>query len=333
MKKIRPVISVVVPVFGVEKFLSRCIKSIVNQTYRNLEIIIVDDGSPDKCPQICDEWANIDKRIVIIHKENGGLSSARNAGIEISTGEYITFIDSDDWISEDYIEYLYDLIVKNDADLVMGNYLSTSKYEHNIFLNGEIKEKIITGREFLLKILKVNTQENVQYAWGKLYKNFRDTEIRYPEGLIDEDVPTTFKYAVTCDRVVISTKLVYAYFDNQNSILRRKFNRNRFDLLEVWKLIEDYAAIHCDEEIQKYAKINYYRANFGILCNICTEDCNMEDIDYIKMREKEALMVVKNNNKALLEFPMPLSRKIFIIGFTLCYPLSKRLLRYLRRLI
>lgn len=328
-----PLISVIIPVFKVEEFLNRCIESVVKQTYINLEIILVDDGSPDECPRICDEWAQKDTRIIVIHKKNGGLSSARNAGINISSGKYITFIDSDDWVSKDYVEYLYNLLIYYDADLSIASYVCASKYNQNMFEHVNIVEKCITGRDFLLKILKVNTQENVQYAWGKMYKNFKKTDIRYPEGLIDEDVPTIFKYATVCENVAISNKLVYAYYENQDSILRKRFNKARFDLLEVWKIIVDYAEKNCDQEIKEYSRVNLYRANFGILCNIATEDCLAEDIGYIQTREKEALQVVRENKKELLRFPMPLSRKIVVVGFSLCYPLSKKILRYLRRSI
>ena len=111
MKK--ELITIVIPVYKVEKYIDRCIKSVINQTYKNLEIILVDDGSPDNCPKICDEYAEKDKRIKVIHKKNGGLSDARNVGIEAAKGKYISFIDSDDWIEKDFIECLYKSIKKN----------------------------------------------------------------------------------------------------------------------------------------------------------------------------------------------------------------------------
>lgn len=323
-----PLISVVIPVYNVEKYLDRCLSTVVNQIYKELDIILVDDGSPDRCPQICDEWEKKDKRIRVIHKKNGGLSSARNAGIDISEGEYITFIDSDDWVSNEYISYLYELITKTNADMAMGSFVKSSVFTEQLLSSQNITEQVIPARDFLLKILKVNTQQNVQYAWGKLYKNFKESNIRYPDGLIDEDVPTTFKYTVLCcNKIAMSTKCIYIYFENMNSILRKQFNRNRFDLLEVWKMIEDFSKENCDDKIIEYTKTNYYRANFGILCNICTEECNPNDLEYIRHRETIALKVVKKHRKELLNFPMPLSRKIFVIGFCICYPISKKILK------
>ena len=124
-------ISVVVPVYNVEKYIDKCINSIINQTYKNLEIILVDDGSPDNCGNICDEYAKKDNRIIVIHKENGGLSDARNTGIEVSKGKYITFIDSDDYISDNYVSFLYNLIIEYKADISIGKH-------YVLYENGEI---------------------------------------------------------------------------------------------------------------------------------------------------------------------------------------------------
>ena len=118
----QPLVSVIVPIYKVEPYLRRCLDSIVKQTYTNLEIILVDDGSPDGCPQICDEYAARDKRIIVIHKKNGGLSDARNAGLDICKGEYISFVDSDDWTNENYIANLLDIITKNNM-LICDNYI------------------------------------------------------------------------------------------------------------------------------------------------------------------------------------------------------------------
>ena len=120
-------VSIIVPVYKVEDYLERCIRSIVNQTYKEIEIIIINDGSPDKCPEICDKWAEEDKRIKVIHKKNGGLSDARNAGMQIASGEYIAFVDSDDWISPFYLEYLIKAIVDSKCDIVECDIIRTQE--------------------------------------------------------------------------------------------------------------------------------------------------------------------------------------------------------------
>ena len=323
-----PLISVVIPVYKVENYLERCVNSVINQTYKNLEIILVDDGSPDNCGIICDRYAEVDDRVKVIHKKNGGLSSARNSGIDISSGKYITFIDSDDWVDKEYVEYLYKILIENKCEMAMISHYITSKYD-DIRRSKRESLRVVTNEEFLMKLLKVGTQENVQYAWGKLYNNFKKTEIRYQDGLIDEDVPTTFKYVVNCKSVVMSDRKLYFYFNNKDSILRQKFTRKRFDLIEVWKIIVDYANKNCNEQIANYALINLYRANFGVLCNLCTKEVDKNDELYIRKREKQALEVVKQHRQELLKFKIPISRKILIESFCLDYKLAKRMFEIL----
>ena len=122
MNSVKGLISVIVPVYNVEKYLDKCVQSIVNQTYKNLEIILVDDGSTDHCPALCDEWAKKDERIQVIHKKNGGLSSARNTAIDVISGEYVIFVDSDDWIDLDMIASMLEFAETNDADIVSGGF-------------------------------------------------------------------------------------------------------------------------------------------------------------------------------------------------------------------
>lgn len=321
-----PLISVIIPVYKVEQYLDRCLKSVVNQTYKNLEIILVDDGSPDRCPKMCDEWAEKDQRISVIHKENNGLGAARNSGIDNSNGVYITFIDSDDWISNDYIEQLYHHLSEYQADMAIGGYVKTDTYTTEIFEERANKDVVLTQKEFLLKLMKVNTQENVQYAWGRIQRNFRDTTLRFPEDVIDEDVPTTFEYAIKeCSEVVMFSKPIYAYFENNASILRQKFTRKRFDLITVWERAYKLSKQQADKEIIHYARLSVYRANFGVLCNICTKPIDESDADYIAEHEMKALNVVKKHRKELLSLPMPLSRKVMVFAFCCNYKLVKAL--------
>ena len=187
-------ISVVVPIYNVEKYLEKCIKSILNQTYNNLEIILVNDGSTDNCLNICKKFEKIDKRIFVINKENGGLSEARNYGIDKATGKYITFVDSDDYIDEDYLEFLYKNLIINNCDISICNprivYEDGGKsrtlykycFPQNIVLEGE------KALEMMLYQKKFDNS-----AWGKLYKINLFDEIRYPVGKLYEDIATTYK--------------------------------------------------------------------------------------------------------------------------------------------
>ena len=160
-------ISVVVPVYNVEKYIDKCINSIINQTYKNLEIILVDDGSPDNCGNICDEYAKKDNRIIVIHKENGGVSSARNIGIKNAKGKWITFVDSDDWIENDYVEKLSKIGIQNKAEVVLCGYNRINNNDKQpINAIGEIKK--YNSFEYLIKTL--NPQTGFGFCHMKLIK-------------------------------------------------------------------------------------------------------------------------------------------------------------------
>lgn len=218
MKTNSELISVIIPCYKVEKYLNQCIESIVNQTYQNLEIILIDDGSPDNCPQICDEWAIKDKRIKVVHKENGGLSSARNVGLEIATGRYISFIDSDDFIDETFIEFLYVNLIKNKADI------SCCGYYH--YFNKSLKEvrhfkKIQLLMNSCDAIKKMNT---IGYfgvgSWNKLYKKELFQNIRFPIGKLSEDWFILYKLIHESNKIYYDSQPKYYYRQRPGSITR-----------------------------------------------------------------------------------------------------------------
>ena len=176
-------ITIVIPIYKVENYLDKCVKSVINQTYKNLEIILVDDGSPDNCPKKCDEYEKKDTRIKVIHKENGGLSDARNAGIDIAKGKYITFIDSDDYVSEDYVEYMYNLLKQNNTKMStcetqVVNIEKETEMETQFVENIEI----LTKRDLFYKILFA--QKSDVSAYSKLYETELFKDIRYPKGVV-----------------------------------------------------------------------------------------------------------------------------------------------------
>lgn len=214
-----PLVSIIVPIYNVEPYLRRCLDSIVNQSYTNLEIILVDDGSPDGCPKICDEYANKDNRIVVIHKENGGLSSARNSGLDICKGEYISFIDSDDWVSPKYIDILLKNLLDNKADLAIANYTKTSK---PYILEAPEKKRIIPEiLQPIQAVKKLWSTDAIAFgtAWAKLAKISLYQNIRFPEGLIHEDDYTSYKLLYTSSRTVFLRISLYYYFQRNDSIM------------------------------------------------------------------------------------------------------------------
>lgn len=220
-------ISIVVPIYNVEKYLKKCIESIINQTYKNLEIILVNDGSTDNSYKICEEYAGRDKRIKVINKENGGLSDARNAGLRVATGEYISFIDSDDYIELDMIYNLYQGIMKNNADICCcGKVLEYDK--NDVYVNNT-SEFCVDNVEALKKMLIGDNIDNS--ACDKLFKIDLFKEIKFPINRYFEDIATVYKLFIKAKKIVHIKNLGYHYVIRKNSISTEKFSNKQFDAL------------------------------------------------------------------------------------------------------
>lgn len=242
-------ISVIVPIYKVEAYLDECIQSIVSQTHKQLEIILVDDGSPDDCPAICDAWAARDSRIKVIHKENGGLSDARNAGIEIATGDYIAFVDSDDWIKPQMYETMLESIIKENADICACNILSC--YSDRQIAWG-CKEYTVGNSEKILSMLYSDTAYPVS-AWNKLYRRELWAETQFPKGKICEDAFTTYLLVDKANRIVQIPEVLYCYRIRGNSIMTSAFSAKRMDEEEAWRCNFQFVQQH-------YPKL--YKASF-----------------------------------------------------------------------
>lgn len=232
-------ISVIVPIYKVEKYITKCIDSIVNQTYKNIEIILVDDGSPDNCGHICDEYAKKDSRIMVIHKQNGGLSSARNAGLDVAKGQYICFIDSDDYMDEKYIEIMAKNIEQVDivaCDFkyvyeVNGNYSDSCLNVENEILE---KEKVMLGlfdkKHYLI----------LTVAWNKLYKKTIFDNLRYTEGIIHEDEDIAYKILDKCNKIKVIKDKLYYYLQRESSIMGSINVEKRLVMIDIYKRRTDF---------------------------------------------------------------------------------------------
>lgn len=235
-------ISIIVPIYKVENYLKRCIDSILNQTYTNLEIILVDDGSPDNCGIICDEYAKQDCRVKVIHKKNGGLSDARNCGIKVSTGEYLIFVDSDDYILKNMCETLLKNALENNADIVSCNF-------KEVYLNGQEKINkqsqnqqisIVSNAEAIYRYF-VKNDLDMNVVWNKIYKKnifLGDNKIEFPVGRLHEDDFTVYKLYYYANKVVIINDILYNYFKREESITGNFSRRNIFDKIDA--VIEQY---------------------------------------------------------------------------------------------
>ena len=222
MKKL----SVIVPVYNVEPYIHKCVDSILNQTYTNLEVILVDDGSPDNCGKICDEYAEKDSRVKVIHKKNGGLSDARNAGIDIAAGDIISFVDSDDYIEPYMYQEMIDYMQLNNLDIVCAD---TNQVKGNkIKYKPRYKEnKIWEKNEALYEILNGNLDNS---AVNKIYKRRVMGNIRFPKGRVYEDVATTYKFIYNADKIGYLSRPYYYYIKRSGSIVSAGFNsKSRYD--------------------------------------------------------------------------------------------------------
>lgn len=225
-------ISVIIPVYKVERYLERCIKSVVNQEYSNIEIILVEDGSPDKCPQICDEWGKKDSRIIVIHKENGGLSDARNIGIKAATGDFISFVDSDDWIDLNWLSLLVEKACQNDCDVVIGATRLINDKNEEILIRGK-QSKIYTNEEAVAELI---INKNIfATVCDKIYKRELIKDISFEIGKTNEDEFWSWKILMRASKIITCSETNYNYFQNSESIMGRKYNIKRLDGLDAHK--------------------------------------------------------------------------------------------------
>lgn len=264
-------VSVIIPVYNVEKYLPRCIKSILDQAYQDLEIILVDDGTKDNSGVMCDEYATKDNRIRVIHKENGGLSSARNAGMEVATGDAFFFLDSDDYISQDCIEKMVKLMEENRADIsiVQMKYIPEN-------VNTECAEN---ENE---KIVLMNSEQAIEEslyqklytccAPAKLYKRSAVGDIRFPVGRISEDLATCHLFLNNAERIVYSNYYGYYYRQHESSIMH-VFNPKRLDALEWAVAIESF----CKEKYPRILSAAYCRT-FNVAIHLLLDLSDSGDV-------------------------------------------------------
>lgn len=229
-----PLISVVVPIYNVEKYLDRCISSIVNQTYKNLEIILVDDGSPDNCPQMCDEWANKDNRVKVLHIENGGAGNARNVGFEYSSGEWVAFIDSDDFIDLNMFYYLLSLC-DNETDIaeccLINTFSDKADFVHGKMENDQLVE---CGAETALEYHIINKMFN-QTPPNKIYRRRVVENVPFPTGKFIDDEFWTYQVIAKCRKLVHSSYVMYAYRQQSDSVTHSEYSLNWLQSLEAKK--------------------------------------------------------------------------------------------------
>lgn len=245
-----PLISVVVPVYNVEQYIRECVDSIVSQTYYHLEIVLIDDGSLDNCPVICDEYAKKDSRIKVIHQKNGGLANARNVGIENSKGEYITFIDSDDYIASNYIEILLRGIIENNADVSIASFQSFEKNNTAVIEDCSCQFATISKKRCFEIYTSISTNPFVS-AWNKLYKRNLFSNIRFPKGKLYEDAFTTYKIFDAAQKIVFTSSVLYFYRLNPDSIMGQSFRKKHLEMIDAFRSGFDYFEKKNEKDMSK----------------------------------------------------------------------------------
>ncbi len=255
-------ISVIIPVYNVESYIDRCVESVISQSYDSLQIILVDDGSTDNSGDICDEWREKDSRIEVIHKSNGGLSDARNYGLDNSRGEYITLIDSDDYVDTEYVKYLYELIKQDRCDISISSYYVSRTTGNEDNGKGQ-SDAILNSAEAISKMLCDNGF--TVSACAKLYKKTLFDEIRYPVGKLCEDNGTTYKLLLNAKKISYGHESHYYYCVRTDSIMTSEFSWKKFDLIDLTdQMAEDVLNVYPelrDEVIRRqlYARMSVLR--------------------------------------------------------------------------
>lgn len=304
-------ISIIVPVYNVEQYLDACLMSILKQTYNNIEIILVDDGSTDRSGKKCDEYAEKDSRIKVIHKENGGLSDARNKGISVSNGSYIMFLDSDDIVSSNIVDYLYRVHEETLADIVICD--SVHCYpDKKIIFEEENQRTIFKPEEAIAEMLY--QRSFLVSAWGKLFRRDVFDDILFPYGMLFEDSAVMYKIFDHANKIAYGNARLYGYMHREGSITTKKFSKKDCDILVICQQITEYMS-NRNVKLQAAARSYYTAAAFRVYLNAPR---NGEFEKEIKESEK-----ILNENSWLVMKDSFVRRKIkaALIIYTFCKPI------------
>jgi len=316
-------ISVIIPVYNVEKYLRRCVDSVLAQTYENLEVVLVDDGSPDGCPKICDEYAGYDCRVKVLHKKNGGLSSARNAALDSDlTGDYISFVDSDDWIERNTYEYCVSLLEQHDADCVQYEIYLTDSFDKKVS-NPPEAIKVYSDKDILQYFMLRATKRSGGYSMcgGIFHRNLFEG-LRFREGKINEDIDFKYKLLERSRKMVVTNQRKYYYFQQGESTSTGGLRVRDFQLREAADLLCELSSKETYGDIAFLGRVKKARTAFSLLSKIAYYDVADSTIDKNKI-VKELTKEHRENVLTLLKAPLPLSRKMLAVMFAISFPMTK----------
>ncbi|OUO61948.1 hypothetical protein B5F74_01670 [Collinsella sp. An271] len=323
-------VSAIVPVYNVEQYLERCLESIRNQTRPFDEVILVDDGSTDRSGKICEEWAFSNPTFHVVHQRNGGLSAARNKGVELYTGDCVAFIDSDDWIAKDFVEVLLNLLVRTDSDIAIGQWVRTDGEDGCPACSkvGRSRERVYEADEYMSMLLRIRGNRALHYAPSKLYRRSVVEDGHFPLGILNEDVEGAFKFALNASRVAETGRVLYYYYRNASSITGSSFGENYLNLSHVWQRVEAIAESRAPEWAEACG-YNVMRADFTILCDMLLHGDEESDKRYSEERDA-CLGRLRGNMAMLLKGPMPINRKIAALIISAMYLKINHIIRKMR---
>ncbi|NTU88407.1 MAG: glycosyltransferase [Actinobacteria bacterium] len=257
-----PRISVIVPVYKVERYLDTCVQSIFAQTYTDFELILVDDGSPDCCGDLCDAYAKEDARVRVIHKENGGLSSARNVGLEICIGEYVAFVDSDDWLAPSYLERLLIGIEEPGVDISVCGYIPVDEEGAEVAASLNLVPKFYTPAQAIETVLYERDFDTSAHM--KLYKRSLFSDMRFTEGILFEDFDVLYRLFARCERIYYIGACLYFYRIRSGSIMTSEFSSAKLELVAIAKRILDFV----DADFPEIHSAAVYRYVVSVLATL-----------------------------------------------------------------
>lgn len=308
----RPLISVIVPVYNVAAYLRRCVESLLAQTYPCIEVILVNDGSTDDSLVICREYERLCPNIKVIDKPNGGQSSARNAGLKITEGEYIGFVDSDDWVTPDMYDTLYGLIKEYDADAAQIAAVMAYGSDMQV-IHGEEKEFVLTSRnEILERFMYDSVRVGLFGIWNCLFRADIVKNISFREGKVFEDVEYKYRALAACRRFVTSDKVCYFYFQHDSSTINTKLRRKDLDLYDAAEELYQLTQSESYGHISAYGRVKKARTAFTLLCRIAYYGVS-DEFDDPRALIKRLTAEHRANLGTLLKAPLPLNRKLLAL--------------------
>lgn len=277
-----PLVSIIIPVYNTEKYLQNCLKSVDEQTYKNIEVILVDDGSVDTSGMICDNFCDKKDNWTVIHQKNRGLSAARNSGLKKAHGDYIDFVDSDDTIKKDHVKILIELILKTNSDIAICSHEEIydkkkrnfgSQYTEKIYSSGNCLADMLGEKGFMVS------------AWGKLYHKKVFRGIKFPEGKLHEDLATTYKTIMKADKIVYTPKPLYCYYQRKGSIVNSGFNKKKMNII-------DQTDDMCSDIMEKYPNLNNICRNRKIHARFSVLRLMLDDSNLLEEEKKEKRKII-----------------------------------------